>query len=227
MSWRRRRTFPRIESDGTHTTRIHVIVHRVRLGPLSSPSARSGGRKIQALRKENPSLREAKSKPWGRKIQAPSFPRIEPFQRVAPASRPFGHSLFFGRAWRNKIMWIKIIVRMCNCRTCPRIAVRGSTAARVLVAIGLAKRSDHGGMNHLSGDQIIRCYISESQEFVDELSLAAFARLAIRRTPTRLLFGLAKGRSSQTLLAPGATASQARRCPRLKPEGRLFPRRPS
>src|SRR5208282_5809093 len=42
--------------------------------------------------KENPSLREGKSKPWGSKIQARgskiqalSFPRIEPFQRVAPA----------------------------------------------------------------------------------------------------------------------------------------------
>src|SRR5208337_5530545 len=64
---------------------------------------------------------------------------------------------------------------MCNWRASPRIAVRGSTAVGVLVAIGLAKRSDHGGMNHLSGDQIIDCYLSERQEFVDELSLTAFA----------------------------------------------------
>ena len=45
------------------------------VGPLSfSFSAKRG--------KENPSLR-------GRKIEAPFLPRIEPFQRVAPAPRPF------------------------------------------------------------------------------------------------------------------------------------------
>ncbi len=43
------------------------------------------------------------------------------------------------------------------------------------MTIGLAKRSDHGGKNHLSGEQIIRLVFSESQEFVDELSLPAFA----------------------------------------------------
>jgi hypothetical protein len=64
---------------------------------------------------------------------------------------------------------------MCNWRACPQIAVRGSTVASVLVTIGLAKRSDHGGMNHLSGYQIIRLLFSKSQEFVDDLSLPAFA----------------------------------------------------
>ena len=62
-----------------------------------------------------PKPAEGKSKPWGRKIQAlgkqnpsqgkqnpsPFLPRIEPFQRVAPAPRP---SFFFGRLWRNKNM---------------------------------------------------------------------------------------------------------------------------
>src|SRR5208282_6379590 len=64
---------------------------------------------------------------------------------------------------------------MCNWRACPRIAVRGSMAVSVLVTIGVAKRSDQGGMNHLSGDQIIRLLFPESQEFVDELWLTAFA----------------------------------------------------
>src|SRR5208282_3487617 len=50
--------------------------------PLSSPSTRSGGRKIQALRKENPSQRKENPRSF--------LPRIEPFQRVAPAA----HAIF-------------------------------------------------------------------------------------------------------------------------------------
>src|SRR5208282_5607551 len=49
------------------------------------------GKIFQSPRKENPSLKEGKSKPWGKENQSrwkenPNYllPRIEPFQRVAP-----------------------------------------------------------------------------------------------------------------------------------------------
>src|SRR5271165_1640158 len=54
--------------------------------PPSSPSARSGGSKIQTLGKENPSQRKENPSSF--------LPRIEPFQRVAPAQ---GRFAFFGR----------------------------------------------------------------------------------------------------------------------------------
>jgi len=111
------------------------------------------GKENPSQGRENPSLREGKSKPFGRKIQALSFRESSLFKGLR---RPLAPFVFFGRLWRNNIIWIKIIWRMCNLRMCPRIAVRGSTAVGVLVTIGLAKRSDHGGMNRLSGDQIIR-----------------------------------------------------------------------
>ena len=58
-------------------------------GPLSSPSARSGRRKIQALGKEIQAW--GKENPSQGKNNPRSFlPRIEPFQRVAPAPAP-GH----------------------------------------------------------------------------------------------------------------------------------------
>src|SRR5271165_1333544 len=47
-------------------------------------------------------------------------------------------------------------------------------------------RSDHGGMNHLFGDQIIRPPYSKSQEFADELSLTVFAWLDVISPRARL-----------------------------------------
>jgi hypothetical protein len=80
-----------------------------------------------------------------------------------------------------------------------------SRAVSVLVTNGRAKRSDHDGVNHLSGDQIIRLLYSESQEFVDELSLTAFATARHPATPTRLSSGLAL-RRSQARTPPAAQA---------------------
>jgi len=75
--------------------------------------------------------------------------------------------------------------------------------------------SDHGGTNHLSGDPIVRLLVSESQEFVDELSLTAFtmARHPAQAHPPLVW---SRGGNREPSLAGhrlGAT--------RLKPEGTL------
>jgi hypothetical protein len=88
---------------------------------------------------------------------------------------------------------------MCNWRTWLLDGGQPSRCNRT------GDRSDHGGMNHLSGDQIIRLFFSESQEFADQLSLTAFATA---RHP-----------------ALAHPPLQARRHLRLKPEGKLFPSR--
>ena len=137
------------------------------------------GRKIKERGKQNPSLSEEKSK---------LFPSANS-SLFKELRRPLA---FFGLLRRNKIKR-----RMCNWRARPRIAVRGSTAVSVLVTLGLAKRSDHGVMNHLSGDRTIRRIYSESQEDVDELWLTAFA-MARRARPPRVW--PREGRQSRTPL---------------------------
>ena len=171
------------------------------LGRLSSPSARSGGRKIQAK---------------GRKIKARFRPRIEPSQRVAPAisgqssgcrrpSQPQGTDSKARRneiqacrnkiqACRNKIQagWNEMQIFFLSAKSAfskgypqsPPLTLTPfflfSVASREIRSYGLSshrgcamahvpvdggqrsrdnrtgERSDHGGMNHLSGDQTIR-----------------------------------------------------------------------
>src|SRR5208282_4471402 len=112
---------------------------------------------------------------------------------------------------------------MCNWRTGPRIAVRGSMAVSLLVTIGVAKRSDQGGMNHLSGDQIIRLLFPESQEFVDELWLTAFATA---RHPAHAHPPLVWSREEEANANPSRGElrhSQARR-PAAQARGQAHPR---
>src|SRR5580658_7972016 len=77
---------------------------RLRRGQLSAAEgfprpeegkSKPGGRKIQARGKENQRRRKEK--------QNPSFPKSEPFQRVAPTSglRPLGFVRRFHSSWRT------------------------------------------------------------------------------------------------------------------------------
>jgi hypothetical protein len=101
---------------------------------------------------------------------------------------------------------------MCNWRG-------RSTAASVLLTRTF-DRSDHGGIHHLSGDQIVRRHFSESQESVDELSLAAFA-MARHPAHTRPL--LARPREGEAIANSPPADGILRLGAAQKPEGRLVP----
>src|SRR5271166_2371440 len=107
---------------------------------------------------------------------------------------------------------------MCNLRTC---LLDGGLRSRYNRT---GDRSDHGGMSHLSGDQIIRPYFSESQEFVDELSLTAFAMAqpSGARPPASRLVSR-RGGNGEPVFPPGAAALTGSPPPAAQARGQALP----
>ena len=123
---------PRLGGYGIHTNSNSRYCSSSSVGPLSSPAARSGGRKIQALGKENPSLGEGKSKPGeGKSKLFPSANRA--FSKgCAGPSRHFAIlPLFLFRPSLAKSHGLRSYRRRA-------IGARGGSTVSVLVTIGLA-----------------------------------------------------------------------------------------
>ncbi len=124
----------------------------------------------QSLWKENPNHEEGKSKPVEAKSKLSPFRESSLFKGLR---RPPAAFFFFGRLQRNRIIGIKVNMEDVQFARVPPDRSPGVDGGQRSRDDRTGDRTDHGGMDHLSGDQIIRPLFSESQEFVYELWLTA------------------------------------------------------